>query len=501
MSCHPGIGNLARVASDVIGDPTRERPVRVRIAPSPTGYFHVGGARTALYNWCFARRFNGVFILRIEDTDAERNKEEWVGGIGSALTWLGIDWDEGPYRQSERGEHYQAALDELWANGHLYACDCTRDTVLERTKDNATPGYDSFCRDRGLERQPGRALRFKVPREGVTVVSDVIRGDVRFVNSTIDDFVVAKSNGSPLFVLAGVVDDREMRISHVIRGRSTSRRRRRRFSSGRRSGPMACPCPPMPTCRFSLTRSARKSPSDADRVAIEDFRAQGFLPEAMVNYLALLGWSPGDGREFFSLEELVAEFDLGNVNHSPAFFDETKLLHFNGVYLRELPVASFVERCRRWAAEDALAQVAADFASPEFARLASVVQERAATLSEAAMLVEFLFTSEFAVEEESFEKAISWDPDAGSILLEARERLSACVFEATSLKAEISELGEKRGRKLGKVQAPIRVAVLGRGIGLPLFESLEVLGRVRTLERLDAAIARLNVSGSGASSG
>ena len=213
-----------------------------------------------------------------------------------------------------------------------------------------------------------------------------------------------------------------------------------------------------------------------------------------MNYLALLGWSPGDGREFFSLGDLVAEFDLGNVNHSPAFFDETKLLHFNGVYLRELAVESFVERCRQWAAEDAPAQVAADFASAEFAKLASVVQERAATLSEAASLVEFLFASDFAVEDESFEKAISRDPDAGSILAEARERLESCAFEAASLKAEISELGERRGRKLGKVQAPIRAAVLGRGVGLPLFESLEVLGRARSLERLDAAIERLAAS-------
>ena len=486
VASRPGVDNLARVASDVIGETIGERPVRVRIAPSPTGYFHVGGARTALYNWCFARRHEGVFILRIEDTDAERNKEEWVDGIGSALRWLGIDWDEGPYRQSQRGEHYQAALGELWENGYLYACDCTREMVLERTKDNATPGYDGFCRDRGLARQPGRALRFKVPREGVTVVNDVIRGEVHFVNSTIDDFVVAKSNGNPLFVLAGVVDDREMRISHVIRAEEHLPTTPKAVLLWEALGTEGLPLPTYAHLPVLVNEKRQKISKRRDRVAIEDFRAQGFLPEAMVNYLALLGWSPGDGREFFSLEDLVAEFDLSNVNHSPAFFDETKLLHFNGVYLRELPVESFIERCRRWAAEDAPAQVAADFASPEFARLASVVQERATTLSEAASLVEFLFAPDFAVEHESFEKAISRDPEAGSILAEARERLESCAFEAGSLKAEISELGEKRGRKLGKVQAPIRVAVLGRGVGLPLFESLVELGRVRTLERLDA---------------
>jgi glutamyl-tRNA synthetase len=478
----------------VIGETIGARPVRVRIAPSPTGYFHVGGARTALYNWCFARRHNGVFVLRIEDTDAERNKEEWVDGIGSAMAWLGIEWDEGPYRQSRRGEHYQVALDELWSNGYLYACDCTREMVLERTKANATPGYDSFCRDRGLEHQLGRALRFRVPRDGVTVVEDVIRGEVRFANSTIDDFVVAKSNGNPLFVLAGVVDDREMRISHVIRAEEHLPTTPKAVLLWEALGTGELPLPVYAHLPVLVNEKRQKISKRRDRVAVEDYREQGFLPEAMVNYLALLGWSPGDGREFFSLEELVAEFDLSNVNHSPAFFDEQKLLHFNGVYLRALTVGDFIERCCRWATEDAPTKVVADFASARFARLAPLVQERAATLSEAADLVEFLFTPDFAVEDESFVKAIERDPDAHSILVEVRERLQSCAFEAPLLKAEILQLADDRGRKLGKVQAPIRTAALGRTVGLPLFESLEVLGRARTLERLDAAIERLSES-------
>ena len=480
------------MASEVIGEAIGTRPVRVRIAPSPTGYFHVGGARTALYNWCFARRHNGVFVLRIEDTDAERNKEEWVDGIGSAMAWLGIEWDEGPYRQSRRGEHYQVALDELWSNGYLYACDCTREMVLERTKANATPGYDSFCRDRGLEHQLGRALRFRVPRDGVTVVEDVIRGEVRFANSTIDDFVVAKSNGNPLFVLAGVVDDREMRISHVIRAEEHLPTTPKAVLLWEALGTGELPLPVYAHLPVLVNEKRQKISKRRDRVAVEDYREQGFLPEAMVNYLALLGWSPGDGREFFSLEELVAEFDLSNVNHSPAFFDEQKLLHFNGVYLRALTVGDFIERCCRWATEDAPTKVVADFASARFARLAPLVQERAATLSEAADLVEFLFTPDFAVEDESFVKAIERDPDAHSILVEVRERLQSCAFEAPLLKAEILQLADDRGRKLGKVQAPIRTAALGRTVGLPLFESLEVLGRARTLERLDAAIERLS---------
>jgi glutamyl-tRNA synthetase len=480
------------VSSEQIGE---GRPVRDRIAPSPTGYFHVGGARTALYNWCFARRHEGAFVLRIEDTDSERNKEEWVGGILSALSWLGIDWDEGPYRQSERGDLYRSALDELWSGDYLYACDCTREVVLERTKENPTPGYDGFCRDRGLERGPGRALRFKVPREGVTVVEDVIRGEVRFSNSTIDDFVVAKSNGDPLFVLAGVVDDREMRISHVIRAEEHLPTTPKAVMLWEALGAERIPLPVYAHLPVLVNEKRQKISKRRDRVAIEDYRAQGFLPEAMVNYLALLGWSPGDGREFFTLDELVAEFDLSHVNHSPAFFDEQKLLHFNGVYLRALPVEEFTERCRRWASEDAPVKVEAEFASAEFAKLAPLVQERATTLAEAERFVEFYFAPEFVVEPESFEKAIARDPEARSILAEARERLESTEFAAASLKTEIQQLGEEHGRKLGKVQAPIRVATLGRTVGLPLFESLEILGRARTLERLDAAIRRLDRSG------
>ncbi|MGD1011801.1 MAG: glutamate--tRNA ligase [Acidimicrobiales bacterium] len=470
------------------------RPVRVRFAPSPTGYFHVGGARTAIYNWCFARRNSGTFILRIEDTDAERNKEEWVGGIGSAMTWLGLDWDEGPYRQSERGALYRAALDELWDKGHLYACDCTREVVLERTKANPTPGYDGFCRDRGLERGPGRALRFKVPPEGVTVVDDVIRGEVRFANSTIGDFVVAKSSGDPLFVLAVVVDDRDMRVSHVIRAEEHLPTTPKAVLIWEALGVDECPLPVFAHLPVLVNEKRQKISKRRDKVAVEDYRVQGFLPEAMVNYLALLGWSPGDGREFFSLDDLVAEFDFANVSHSPAFFDEQKLLHFNGVYLRGLEVGEFIARCCHWAAEDVPAGVVVDFESAEFVSLAPVVQERASTLAEAASLVEFLFTPNFAVDDESFAKAVEKDPEAEAILVEVSDRLKTCAFGAPQLKAEVVQLAESRGRKLGKYQGPVRVATLGRTVGLPLFESLEALGRDRTLARLDAALRRLRES-------
>jgi glutamyl-tRNA synthetase len=472
------------------------RPVRVRIAPSPTGYFHVGGARTALYNLCVARRAGGAFILRIEDTDRERHQEKQYEGILEALRWLAIDWDEGPFRQSERAALYASAADALWDTGHAYACDCTREMVEARTK-GKTPGYDSFCRDRGLERGPGKALRFRVPDEGTTIVHDLVRGDVTFANSTIEDFVLQRSSGEALFVLAVVADDRDMRISLIMRAEEhlpTTPKAVLIWEALNAADPdSAIPLPAFAHLPVLVNEKRQKISKRRDRVAIEDYRRDGYLPEAMGNYLALLGWSFDDGREFFTREELVEAFRIEDVNHSPAFFDNQKLLHFNGNYVRALPVAEFTERCRAWSEETSDPLGVAHYDSKEWAVLAPLVQERVAILSEVPAYVEFLFGS-FAIEEASWEKAIAKDGEAGAILREMRaagERLSDEQWAAADLKAALEAIGEGRGRKLGKTQAPVRVAVLGRTVGLPLFESLEVLGRDAVLARLDAALARL----------
>jgi glutamyl-tRNA synthetase len=472
--------------------------VRVRIAPSPTGYFHVGTARTALYNWCVARRGGGAFVLRIEDTDRERHQEEQYEGILEALRWLDIGWDEGPYRQSERGAVYEAALDELWEARDLYACDCTRETVEARTKGNTVPGYDGWCRDRGLERGPGKALRFRVPDDGVTVVHDAVRGDVEFANQTIEDFVVARSNGEALFVLAVVADDRDMAISHVIRAEEhlpTTPKAVLIWEALNRARPAeARPLPVFAHLPLLVNAKRQKISKRRDRVALEDYRAQGFLPEAMANYLALLGWSFGDGREFFTRDELVEAFRLEDVNHSPAFFDEQKLLHFNGVYIRALPTAEFSARCRTWALESGGVSPSL-FDTAEWSVLAPLAQERVAVLSEVPTYVAFL-AEELAVDPESWAKAVERDAEAGAILQEVRGLFSAIDrFEASRLKASLESVAEAHGRKLGKAQAPVRVATLGRTVGLPLFESLEVLGRERTLGRLDTALRRVEGSG------
>ncbi|HWE70430.1 MAG TPA: glutamate--tRNA ligase, partial [Acidimicrobiales bacterium] len=318
---------------------------RVRFAPSPTGFFHVGSARTALFNWLVARQSGGTFVLRIEDTDTERNREEWVDGIQAAMHWLSMDPDEGPYRQSARLDRHLQVVDALWEGGFLYACDCSREEIDARNKAAGilTPGYDGYCRDRKLPRGEGRALRFRTPDSGVTTVVDVIRGDVEFPNSAMDDFVAVKASGAPLFVLANVVDDIDMQITDVIRGEDLLPSAPKNilmwealaslgWVTDGSTGADPEPIPPLPVFAHlpMLVNEQRKKLSKRrDPVAVESYRDQGYLPEAFVNYLALLGWSPPGGEEIFDVEQLVQWFDLKAVNHSPAFFDVVKLTHIN----------------------------------------------------------------------------------------------------------------------------------------------------------------------------
>ncbi len=307
---------------------------RVRFAPSPTGYFHVGGARTALFNWLVARRSGGTFVLRIDDTDRERSREEWVAGIAESMRWLGLDWDEGPIRQSGRRQLYEQAAGKLLAASKAYYCDCTREQVAARTNGSATPGYDGYCRDRGLGPGPGRALRFRSPDEGATVVDDLVRGRVEFANSTIEDFVIVKSSGDPLFLLASAVDDIDLSITQVIRGEEHLPSTPKGILLWK-----ALEGPELPLFAHLpvLVNDRRQKLSKRrDRVAVEDYREQGYLADAMVNYLGLLGWSPPEGKELLTREELTRAFSLEQVNNSPAFFDLRKLIHFNGEYIRAL---------------------------------------------------------------------------------------------------------------------------------------------------------------------
>jgi glutamyl-tRNA synthetase len=457
-------------------------PRRVRFAPSPTGYFHVGGARTALFNWLFARQHQGTFVLRIEDTDTERNRDEWVAGIERAMRWLGLDWDEGPVFQSQRTDLYQAATEKLLAAGLAYACDCSQEAVQARAKERGgPPGYDGLCRDRGLEALPGRLVRFRTPDEGTTTVVDLIRGEPAFPNDAIEDFAIRKSNGSPLFILANVVDDAKMAISHVIRGEehlpNTPKYQLLWDALGYGRYPVFAHLP------LLVNEKRQKLSKRRDKVALEDYRDEGYLPEAMCNYLALLGWSPGDDREVLTLEELIEDFRLEDVKSAPAFFDLQKLLAVNSEYLRRLPPDEFVARAVTWFRDS-------------WAPIAPLVQERARTLGEVTKMVDFLYLQEPVVDQQAWEKGVRRQPALARILDGALEAFATCEWTASTLHDVTLAVGEAAGvPQLGKAQAPIRLAVTGRDVGPPLFESLQLLGRERTLARLRAARSRVGEAG------
>jgi glutamyl-tRNA synthetase len=491
---------------------------RARFAPSPTGYFHVGSARAALFNWLFVRQHGGTFVLRIEDTDEVRNRPEWTDGIISALDWLGMAPDEGPYFQSQQDAAHDAAIEALWASGALYACGCTREQIDERTKARAaagdpTPGYDGYCRDLGLPRGEGRALRFRTPDEGVVEVHDLVRGDVEFPQRALEDFICVKGNGKALFVLANAVDDRTMAMTHVIRGEDqlpTTPRQIMLWDALNAAEGNDLALPAYAHLPLLVNERGKKLSKRRDPVAVEMYREQGYLPEAFGNYLALLGWSPGD-EEIVPLETILERFSLEDVQRSPAFFDVKKLNHMNGVYIRELPTQGFIEAVRPWVDPAAGAWAPGAWRDPDtgapatapptwepgrfdaatFARLAPAVQERVTVLGEVPELVDFLFLDGAPDDPESWQKAVVRDEEAGRILAEARAVYETCAWDVDALHAATLAIAEGLGRKLGKAQAPIRVAVMGRTRGLPLFDSLAVLGRDETRRRLAVALERL----------
>jgi glutamyl-tRNA synthetase len=453
-----------------------------------------------------ARQSGGSFILRIEDTDTERNREEWVEGITSALHWLGMDPDEGPVRQSARGPRYAQATDALWDSGLLYACDCTREDIDARNRAAGilTPGYDGHCRSRRLPRE-GNALRYRTADDGMTTVEDVVRGPVEFPMASMDDFVAVKANGAPLFVLANVVDDIDMAITHVIRGEDLLPTTPRGIlvweglrsigwtaegTAGGRTGAM----PPLPVFAHlpMLVNEQRKKLSKRrDPVAVESYRDQGFLPDAMLNYLGLLGWSPPGGEELFSVGQMVEWFRLEDVNHSPAFFDVAKLTHLNGEYIRAMPLDAFIEACRPWVSGARAPWPAANFDEKQFAAMAPLVQERVATLGEVPAMVDFIFLDEPVIDEAAWAKVVTQGDAAPVILSGAIDAYTELAdWTRNALYAATQSVGEGMGRKLNKAQAPIRVAVTGRRVGPPLFEALEVMGRERVLARLTAAQTR-----------
>ncbi len=462
---------------------------RFRFAPSPTGFFHVGGARTALYNWALAKRLGGTFVLRIEDTDEARNKPEWTQGIIEALAWIGVKRDdptfEGPYFQSEYADAHVAAAHRLFAEGRAYYCDLTSEQIQERSKQNSKPGYDGYSRDRGLEPGPGRVLRFRVP-EGTTVVEDLVRGRVEFANDTIEDFVLLRGNGSPMFLLANVVDDVSMRVSHVVRAEehlpNTPKQQMLWEALGHR--------PPVWAHVPVLVNEQRKKLSKRrDKVALEQFRDEGYLSEAMVNYLMTLGWAPQGDEEIVPWSRIEAEFRLEDVNHSPAFFDLKKLAAFNGEYIRAMSLDRFISACEPFLTED-VPWTSDQFDAEIFRAIAPLAQTRMVTMNEIVALVDFLFLAEPIIDEAAWSKTFGGE-EAVAMLDDAIVAFGETAdWNADALKTALEAAGTARGLKLGKAQAPVRVAVTGRTVGPPLFEALELLGRDKTMARMRAAAER-----------
>ena len=454
--------------------------------------FHVGGARSALQNWIFAQQHDGVFVLRIEDTDAARNRPEWTEGILSALDWIGIERGsyEGPYFQSSYADEHTAAATRLYGEGRAYYCDCKREDVIARTGNQHT-GYDGFCRERGLGPGEGRALRFRTPDDGETVVVDLVRGEPSFENKLLEDFVIARSDGSAVFLLANVVDDMTMGITHVIRAEehlSNTPKQQLLWEALGVKPPVWAHVPVI------VNEKRQKLSKRRDKVALEAYRDEGYLAAAMRNYLMLLGWAPSGDREIVPWSVIEEEYRLSEVNHAPAFFDVKKLRAFNGDYIRALAPEEFTAVCAPWlAGTDTIPAPPwrpEAFDSTVFAAVAPLAQTRIAVLSEIVEYVDFLFLDEPVRDEASWAKAMK--EGAGEILDAAGMAFGALEeWSAEPLKAALEEVGLARGLKLGKTQAPVRVAVTGKSIGLPLFESLEMLGRERTLARLAAARAQI----------
>ena len=463
---------------------------RVRFAPSPTGYLHIGGARTALFNWLFARQQGGEFVLRIEDTDAERSRPELIDVIFRSLEWLGLDWDGTPVHQSERGAMHLAAVEALLGNGTAYWCSCTSDEVKARAEARGgTPGYDGFCRERGLGPGEGHVVRFRVPDSGITAFDDLIRGTVSFENAVLEDFVILRSNGTPMFHLANAVDDADQGITHVIRGEDlinvTPKVLLIREALAIPGQLIFAHLP------LIVNEKRQKLSKRRDDVSVGDYIDRGYLSEAMVNYLATLGWGPPDDIEIRPLAEIVNLFRITDVNKSGAFFDVKKLQHFNGEYIRNLSTSQFVNRSTRWLYEDTPWD-ADRFDISTFEVLAPLVQERVKLLSEVPGYVDFVFAPEPVIDEESWQKVMVKGADLASAVLDhATAHFADCVWDAASLEAALFSYAEQHEISKGKVQAPVRVSVTGRSIGPPLFESLQVLGREETLRRLLVAKSRL----------
>ena len=483
--------------------------VRVRFAPSPSGDLHVGNVRTALYDWAFARSTGGTFVLRIEDTDQTLVTPEYIESAQETLSWLGLDWDEGPgaggpfgpYLQSGRLDIYTEWVDRFLKDGHAYYCYCTPEELAERReaarKAGRPSGYDGHCRDltpaqiAAYEAEGRRpVVRFRMP-PGSTTFTDLVRGEVTFDHAHVPDFTLTRSDGAPLYTLAVAVDDVLMKITHVVRGEDLLSSTPRQIAVYRAMGVPDAQFPVFAHLPYVLGKDGQRLSKRNGVVSVNWYRGQGFLPEAIDNYLALLGWSPGENRESFTMAEMAAEFDLAKVNKNPAQFDVRKLESINGDKIRTLGPADFAARITPFLAGAKLVATPPTGAEAELiAASAPLIQPRIATLAEAPAMLGFLFVDEAKFTIDPVDAAKALTPDAEPVLAAAEEALAGAGpwTHETIERALRSALEEGLGLKpRAAFGGAVRVAITGRRIGPPLFESIGLLGRDRTLGRLARA--------------
>lgn len=476
----------------------------MRFAPSPTGYLHIGGARTALFNWLFARHMQGTFILRIEDTDEVRSTDESVSGILQSMVWLGLDWEEGPtpdgkgvrgdhgpYFQMQRLEKYHAACDELVKKSLAYPCFCTPEEV-EKMREMALlakrpPKYDGRCRQltpeqRKAKEAEGRnkSVRFKTPQSGNTRFVDVVRGALDFENGLLEDFVILKTSGVPTYNFACVVDDHHMAISHVIRGDDHLSNTPRQILVYEALGWKP---PEFGHLAMILGSDGSRLSKRHGATSVTEYRDAGYLPEALLNYLALLGWGTEDSQQLFTQQEMVEKFLLERCGKSPSTFDPNKLLWMNGEYLRKLSVATLAAKAKTFFNGRNIDAIPNDI----YESAVALEHEKVKLLMDVPKLTDFLLWDDYEYRPEAVAKVLRADGAAG-ILLELEKRLSVLdPFDVSGLEALCKTLAKDRGVKNGAVFHPLRVAVSGRTEGPSLWHMVEFLGKKRTLERIQKA--------------
>ncbi|KRT55793.1 glutamate--tRNA ligase [endosymbiont of Ridgeia piscesae] len=458
--------------------------IRTRFAPSPTGYLHVGGARTALFSWLYARKHGGKFVLRIEDTDLERSTAESVNAILEGMTWLGLEYDEGPFYQTHRFERYNEVIGELMDKGLAYRCNCSKERLeqLRETamKNKQKPRYDGHCRHREVSADEPHVIRFRNPLEGTVVVDDMIRGRVAFNNSELDDLIIRRTDGSPTYNLTVVVDDMDMEITHVIRGDDHLNNTPRQINILRALGKGS---PKYGHVPMILGDDGARLSKRHGAVSVMQYREDGFLPEALLNYLVRLGWSHGD-QEIFSIDEMIELFEIDAVNKAASSFNTEKLLWLNQHYIKE-------DDPKRVAHLLSYHMGVLDIDPTEGPDLVEVVEaqrERAKTLVEMAEISAFCYRDFDAYDEKAAKKHLR--PAAQEPLERMREALQALEeWSEAALHEQVENVSEALEVKMGKVAQPLRVALVGRAASPGIDVTLKLVGKEATLRRIDWALA------------